>query len=78
MTSKPSLTVAESSERVLRIDEGRVACPRRGPVDITDCWVCPEYLGLSTGHVEALLCGASPYYVTSAVWAIDHGPDPQA
>jgi hypothetical protein len=49
----------DGPERALRIDDGRVACPRRGRVDISRCWSCVDYRGLSSGHIEALVCGAS-------------------
>ena len=40
------------SELALRIEGGKVSCPRRGIIDIEDCWVCREYGGLADGRVE--------------------------
>jgi len=65
------------SERALGVEAGQVACPRQGIVDIERCWVCPEYRGLSAGHVEALICGLSAESLASAVWSLDHGPRPE-
>ena len=48
-------------------------CPRRGSVDIQECWVCREYRGMSDGHVESLICGLSDEAVESGLWALDHG-----
>ena len=48
------------NERVLGIEAGQVVCPRRGIVDIEDCWTCPAYHGLSTGHIEGLVCATDP------------------
>ena len=61
-----------SSERALRVERGRVMCPRRGAVDIEGCWVCREYQGMSDGHVESLICGLSEEAVASGLWAVDH------
>jgi hypothetical protein len=62
------------AERALRVEAGTVVCPRRGPVDIQDCWMCPEYRGLSDGRVESLLCGVTEETLASTVWAVEHGP----
>jgi hypothetical protein len=59
MTTARSRHVSDRPERALRIDEGRVVCPRQGVVDIARCWGCPDYRGLSTGRVEGLVCAAS-------------------
>jgi hypothetical protein len=64
-------------ERALRIEAGEVVCPRRGIVDIEDCWVCPQYRGLSQGHTESMMCGLSEESLASALWALDHAPVPQ-
>jgi hypothetical protein len=45
-------------ERTLAVEAGQVVCPRRGVVDIEDCWVCPAYGGLSSSHIEGLICRA--------------------
>ena len=60
-----------SSERSLRVERGRVMCPRRGAVDIEQCWVCREYRGMSDGLVESLVCGLSDDAVASGQWAVD-------
>lgn len=62
------------SERALRVEAGQVVCPRRGIVDIEDCWICPEYRGLSDGQVESLICGVSNEWLASAIWALDREP----
>ena len=36
--------------------DGMVACPRRGRVDIIDCFLCPESRGLSGEHEERVVC----------------------
>lgn len=64
----------DPSERSLRVEAGQVVCPRRGIVDIEDCWICPEYRGLSDGQVESLICGVSNEWLASAIWALDHEP----
>jgi hypothetical protein len=46
-------------ERILAIEEGRVMCPRRGIVDLEDCWTCPAYRGMS-GWIEGLVCSTAP------------------
>jgi hypothetical protein len=43
-------------ERVLAVEAGQVVCPRRGIVDLEDCFVCRSYRGLRDGHVEGLVC----------------------
>jgi len=46
------------SERTLAVEAGQVVCPRRGIVDLERCWRCPAYAGLSTGHIEGVVCRA--------------------
>lgn len=46
-------------ERILIIEAGQVMCPRRGIVDLDDCWACPAYLGMS-GWIEGLVCSPAP------------------
>ena len=58
-------------ERPLRVQFGQVSCPRRGLVDVADCWVCPEYRGMADGRVESLMCGLTDDSVASAFWALD-------
>ena len=65
---------AEGYERALRIDRGQLVCPRRGVVDVERCWTCPDYRGLSSGRVEAMVCGASPDALASALWALERDP----
>lgn len=45
-------------DRVLPIEAGQVMCPRRGVVDLERCWICASYDGLSTGHLEGVICRA--------------------
>ncbi len=47
--------------RALRVEGGRVACPQRGLVDLTVCWMCPASIGLSGDVHERLLCTADPF-----------------
>jgi hypothetical protein len=47
---------SRSRDRILTVEEGQVVCPRRGPVDIEWCWVCPAYDGLSAGASEGVVC----------------------
>lgn len=39
--------------------DGRVACPRRGRVDVLVCFACPLGRGLTTGHLERVVCALS-------------------
>ena len=48
------------SERILAVEAGQVMCPRRGIVDIEDCWMCPAYRGLTGGQIEGLACSTEP------------------
>ena len=48
-----------SQDRILVVEAGEVICPRAGVVDLERCWVCPAYGGLSTGHLEGVVCQAS-------------------
>jgi len=43
-------------DRTLAVEAGLVVCPRRGPIDIELCWVCPAYDGLSAGRLEGVVC----------------------
>ena len=47
-------------ERILSVEAGRLMCPRRGIVDIEDCWICPAYRGMGGGPVEGLICSTAP------------------
>ena len=50
--------------------EGHVVCPRRGIVDLTLCWGCPAYRGLTTGPREGVICGTEPVFLpTAARWS---------
>jgi hypothetical protein len=64
----------DPAERALRVEVGHVVCPRRGLVDIQECWSCPEYRGLSDGRVESLMCGLTGETLASMLWAVDRGP----
>lgn len=50
-------------ERGLVVEAGQVMCPRRGIVDVEDCWICPAYRGLSGGRIERILCSTDPMLV---------------
>ena len=58
-------------ERVLAVDDGQVVCPRRGIVDLDECWGCPAYRGLTTGPREGVICGTEPVFLsTAARWSV--------
>lgn len=40
----------------LTVEAGQVVCPRRGVIDIEDCFHCSSYRGMTTGPVESLVC----------------------
>jgi hypothetical protein len=48
----------------LLVTDGQLACPRRGRVDIVQCFICPLSGGLSGEHVERVLCAASSFVPT--------------
>jgi hypothetical protein len=73
-TAARSRHVSDRPERALRIEDGRVICPRRGLVDISRCWQCPDYRGMSAGRVEGLICGASFEMTDGATYAGDDVP----
>lgn len=52
------VTRTAHQDMVLPIEAGVVMCPRQGAVDLERCWICPAYDGLSTGHVEGVICKA--------------------
>jgi hypothetical protein len=63
----------DPAEHARRVEAGRVVCPRRGMVDIEECWICRDYRGLSEGTVESVICAVTVETLASAVWALDHG-----
>lgn len=67
----------DHQERALRIERGEVVCPRRGLVDIEDCWDCGEYRGLADGRTESLVCGLSEESLASALWTLEGGTSSQ-
>lgn len=44
----------------LAVSDGFVSCPRRGLVDVLECFVCGFGRGLSGGTDERLLCAWDP------------------
>lgn len=60
-----------SNERLLAVEGGQVVCPRRGMVDIEDCWICPAYRGLGGGSVEGVFCSTEPTITRFATTAIE-------
>jgi len=48
-----------SEHRILAVEDGQVACPREGLVDLERCWACPAYDGLSAGRIEGVVCRAN-------------------
>ena len=71
MSARSSTGRLDRTERALRVEAGQVVCPRRGLVDIEDCWICPHYRGLWDGRVESLICGLTEESLASAFWALD-------
>ena len=60
-------------ERVLAVESGQVVCPRRGTVDLEQCWECPAYRGLTTGLREGVICGTEPAFLAIAArWPVGH------
>jgi hypothetical protein len=59
MESHRSRRPPPAHERILTIEAGQVMCPRRGIVDLEECWACPAYLGMS-GWIEGLVCSTAP------------------
>jgi hypothetical protein len=55
----------DRDERVLAVEAGQVVCPRRGIVDIEDCFICESYRGFREGHIEGMVCVADPDYEPS-------------
>ena len=53
-----------SWDRTLAVEEGRVVCPLNGPVDIERCWACRAFDGLSTGHIEGVVCRSPAFDAT--------------
>ena len=49
-----------ANERILAVEAGQVVCPRRGIVDIEQCWVCPAHRGGAPGVADGLLCVTEP------------------
>ncbi len=48
------------AERILIVEAGQVVCPRRGIVDIEQCWACPAYRGAAPGVADGLVCSTEP------------------
>jgi hypothetical protein len=44
----------------LIVEAGQVVCPRRGIVDIEQCWACPAYRGAAPGVADGLVCSTEP------------------
>jgi hypothetical protein len=53
------------------VEAGEVMCPRQGPTDIEDCFICPAFQGFQQGQDERLLCRADRAAFTPA---IGHAP----
>lgn len=49
-----------ADHRILTVEAGQVVCPRRGIVDIEQCWVCPAYRGGAPGVADGLVCATEP------------------
>ena len=60
-------TRPRSHRRILTIEGGQVVCPRRGLVDIEECWFCPAYRGIVTGVTSGLACATEPITLDSRV-----------
>ena len=59
MLKQHRIAKERNDERVLVVEAGQVVCPRQGNVDMERCWVCPAYGGLSSGHIEGVVCEAN-------------------
>lgn len=43
---------------VLEVEAGQVMCPRRGPIDLEQCFACSAYRGFQEGPIERLVCAS--------------------
>ncbi len=59
-------------EQLLRVEAGRVGCPRRGVIDLELCFVCPHFSGFQEGITEDLVCG---YESVPGITDFDRGLD---
>jgi hypothetical protein len=50
---------APAGQLDLRVEAGRVMCPRRGSTDIEACFMCQDFEGFQDGPVERLICAAN-------------------
>ena len=59
-------------EQVLVVEDGRVACPRRGVIDLELCFICPRFRGFHQGITEGLVCSyESVLGIPDFSWAMD-------
>jgi hypothetical protein len=58
----------------LAIEVGQVVCPRRGPLDIEQCWTCRDFGG-QTADGETLVCGWSRLWTLRSRWTTTRGAE---
>jgi hypothetical protein len=72
MTRSRGLRLRNAHEQVLVVDEGQVACPRRGIIDLELCFLCPRFRGFHEGITEGLVCGyESVLGIPDFSWGMD-------
>jgi hypothetical protein len=72
MTRGRRIRPGNSREQVLPVDEGEVACPRRGIIDLELCFLCPRFRGFHEGITEGLVCSyESVLGIPDFNWAMD-------
>jgi len=60
MARKPwRIAAAPDRQLDLRVEAGRVMCPRRGGTDIETCFMCRDFEGFQDGPIERLVCAAN-------------------
>jgi hypothetical protein len=42
--------------RTLAVEDGEIACPRQGVIDLELCWICPAHGGSTRGGVQDVIC----------------------
>lgn len=72
MTSGRRTRLRNSHEHALIVDEGQVACPRRGIIDLELCFLCSRFRGFQEGITERLVCGyESVLGIPDFSWGMD-------
>ena len=72
MTSHRRMRLMNPREQVLIVEDGQVACPRRGFIDLETCFICPRFRGFQEGVSEGLVCGyESVLGIPDFSWGMD-------